>query len=445
MSARQIRRLPVLIVAFGALAALLSGCIGIKPGTYKLTQPAGIGAVNLRIAVCTLAFGAPPPGSEIPTVACGSPEKSGTGQMLATLMVPVGSTTPQSFNAVPGPGAGATTFTRNAELTAQMNATEFSPGTVGPPSGFELAGYSSGTVAESSAQEFTWTIEAGVGLPPGAGGGSYGGPFKATVIVGWRNVTPEFPASRPINCKEEPAETICGIPQPNGEATLGVSDLKVAAPPPTTVVPGAKVKLPFVLDFASSATELPKFKLALSSKLPQAELSLSSGTFTRGPTEAGTNRAPATTRTAIVQVPETAAFGGYELTFAATAAQGGAATAATTLSVKPKGNAKVSAPKRVKEKVAWSRGIPVKLIAPIAGTRFIAVLKGPRPSGGASLRLLRRVRTAKELGRIDLRMRIPRIQAEAFLDAGATLRLETKIQQPGTEKPKRAVSLLKLR
>jgi hypothetical protein len=266
------------------------------------------------------------------------------------------------------------------------------------------------------------------------------------VIVGSRAVTAEAPASRPINCKEtKPGETFCGVPSASGEATLGVSDLKVGTPAPVSVVPGAKVKVPFVLDFASSSAELPKFKLSVASTLPAAQLSLSNTTFTRGPSDPATRRAPPTTRTAIVQVPATAGFGRYELTFAATAAQGGAATAATTLSVRPKGNAKVSVPKRVKGKVAWSRGIPVKLISPIAGTRFLTVLKGPRPSGRGSLRLLRKVRTAKELGRIDLRLRIPRAQAEAFLETGATLRLEAKILQPGTEKPKRSVSTLKLR
>ena len=73
------------------------------------------------------------------------------------------------------------------------------------------------------------------------------------------------------------------------------------------------MKLPFVLDFASSAAELPKFKLAVTSTLPGAGLSLSGTTFTRGPTDPATNRAPATTRTAIVRVPATAAFGRYEL------------------------------------------------------------------------------------------------------------------------------------
>jgi hypothetical protein len=367
--------------------------------------------------------------------------------MLVTLLVPSGSTTPESFSAVPGPGAAATTITRNPELSAQMKSIELTPGgTVGPPAGFEVVGYTSGPVAETIGQEHIWTMETGVGLPPGVGGGSYGGPFKATAIVGWRTVSGGLPASRPIKCEgEEPPETFCGFASPTGEATLGISDLKVGAPPPINVVPGAKVKPSFILDFASSAAELPKFTLTAASTLPEAEISLSNSTFTRGPTEPGTNRAPATTRKAIVQVPANAPLGSYELALTATAAQGGAAGAATTLVVKPKGKAKVAVPKLVKTKLAFSRGIPVKLTAPIAGTRFLTRLRGPKPSGRGRVQLLRKVRRSTELGTTVLRLRVPRAKAEAFLAAGATLRVEATVTQPGTKRPIRLVRTLKLR
>src|SRR5262249_16766521 len=146
-----------------------------------------------------------------------------------------------------------------------------------------------------------------------------------------------FPASRPINCKEggsetEPeGETFCGVAEPNGEATLGVSDLKINPPSPTAVYPGTKSKVPFVLDFATSASHLPSFKLALASKLPGAEVSLSNSSFSRGPGDPATGRAPATTRNAIVEVPANARLGRYELALTATANQGGATGATTTL------------------------------------------------------------------------------------------------------------------
>ena len=281
-----------MVAAAAVLAILLSGCIGIKPGTYSLTQPAGIGAVNLRLTVCTLIVGEIAPESKVPPIRCGAPSEPGQGQMLATLVVPVGSVTPESLTVVPGSGAAPTTFTRNPGLTAAMKATEFSPGVVGPPPGFEVAGYSSGQVAEPGGQELNWTIEGVIGLPPGAGGGTFGGPLKATTIIGWRNVTPGLSASRPINCEEEePGTTICGGAQASGEATLGVSDLKIAPPARTTVVPGAKATLPFVLDFASSAAALPKFQLALSTSLPGAGVRLSNSTFSRAPSDPATGRA----------------------------------------------------------------------------------------------------------------------------------------------------------
>jgi hypothetical protein len=262
----------------------------------------------------------------------------------------------------------------------------------------------------------------------------------------WRNVKPELPASRPINCAEsEPGLTVCGGAQSSGEATLGVSDLKIAPPPPTVVVPGEKVKLPFVLDFASSAAELPKFKLAVSSNLPEAELSLSNSAFTRGPSGPPINRAPATTRKAIVQVPNDAPLGSYELAFTATAAQGGAVTAASSLVVKPKGTAKVTVPKHVKAKIAWGRGIPVRLSAPIANTGFRIVLSGPGPNGKGKVRLSRRFRKSAEFGTIDLRLRVPRPKAEAFLAAGTPLRVEATISVPGTSKQKRVVRGLRLK
>jgi hypothetical protein len=434
------------ITVSAVLAVLLSGCTGIKPGSFAPGQPAGIGAVNLRLTICTLTLGPPPPGSEIPTVACGAPEESGQGQMLLTLMLPVGSSTPESFNAVPGPGAGATTFVRSPELTAKMGATEFTPGSVGPPPGFEVTGYSSGPIAESTAQEFIWSIEPAIGLPPVAGGGSYGGPLKASVIMGWRKVAPEAPSSRPINCEEpEPGRTFCGAAEPNGEATVGVSDLKIRPPATTSVVPGAELKLPFVLDFASSAAVLPRFQLAATSTLPDLGLRLSNSSFSRGPSEPATNRAPATTRQAIVEVPADARLGSYEIALTATATQGGAASAATTLRVRPRGTANVTAPKRVKAGIAQGAGIPVKLIAPIAGTRFRIVLSGPGLSGKGKLRLLRKVRVAKAVGPIPIRLRISRSKAEAFLDAGSALRVEARINQPGTKRPKRLVRVLKLR
>jgi hypothetical protein len=258
-------------------------------------------------------------------------------------------------------------------------------------------------------------------------------------------VTPELPASRPIDCEEEGFTISCGLIEPEGEGTLGVSDLRIGPPPPERTFPGAKVKVPFAFDFASSAAQPPKFNLAVSSSLPNAELGLSNMTFTRAPTDPATNRAPATTRNALVTVPDTARGGRYELALTATADQGGAVTSAGTLVVRPKGRANVKVGRRVRARAAWARGIPVRLTAPIAGTRFLLVLKGPGPGGHGKLRLARRASTAKRLGTEVLRLRIPRSRAEDLRDAGAKLKLAAKVRQPGLKKPRRMSRVFSLR
>lgn len=434
------RRLPLLALAGLALVLAFSGCTAIKPGSVALTQPAGIGPLNLRLVLCTV----PAPSESAATTTCGPAPETVEGQMLLTLIVPIGTTVPATIVATPGPGATPTTFTRSQEV-----AQAFVAGGKPPGSGFEIAGYASGVIAETTGQAAEWALATELRPPVSADGGSSGLPFKSALRSGWREVKPGLPASRPVKClseaelkKEEPETPGAAICEfggaPGNEVTLGISDLRVRAPAPATVAPGAKVKLPFVLDFASSAAELPKFKLTVSSKLPGAELSVSSNSFSRGPSNPANNRAPATTRQAIVEIPATARLGTYELGLTATAAQGGAVTATTKLIVKPSGKAKVTVPKKVKASLSSSKGIPVTLVAPIAGTRFQVVLKGPK-------RLLTKTRVARESGPIDLRLRLGNPKAQALLAAGMKLTLEVKVNQPGTKRPLRMVRALKLR
>jgi hypothetical protein len=431
------RRLPIFALAGFALVLGLSGCTAIKPGSVALTQPAGIGPLSLRLSFCTTV-------PSEPTVVCGSEAEASSGQMLLALIVPVGSTVPATIVAVPSPGSSAATLTRSQEVAQAFNAVSENP----VPPGFEIVGYISGTVAEAAGQTSEWALAAELRQPTSADGGSYGLPVSAGVRSGWREVTPEQPASRPVKCITS-AEILPGPAAPGvawcesgtgaaNEVTLGISDLKVKSPPPTTVAPGARVKLPFVLDFASSATKLPKFKLTVGSNLPGTGLSVSNNSFSRGPSNQANNRAPATTRQVIVPVPRTARLGTYEVGLTATAAQGGAVRATAQLVVKPGGRAKVTVPKQVKASLASSKGIPVTLTSPIAGTRFKVVLKGPT-------RLREKTRVAKSAEQISLRFRLPGPKAQALLEAGERLTLEVKVNQPGTRKPLRLVRSLQLR
>lgn len=447
----RIRRLPILIVAVAALAVVLAGCSGIKPGSVSLSQPAGIGPVQLNATFCTLV-------AESETTVCGPP--GGTepvqAQHLLVLVIPVGTTAPPTIATTPSAGATPTSFTRNQQVAAAFAAAA-SPEKSLPPPGFELAGYISGEVTEAPTRPDEWALSAGLVLPPGAGGGSSGLPFKTAVLGGWREVTGSQPAARPVSCFSEktlieegelpPGTAFCTIVAETGnEPTLGVSDLKIKPPAKPTAVPGAKVKLPFVLDFATSAAQLPTFKLAASSKLPGAKVSVSTNSFSRGPSDPATNRAPATTRQAIVEVPATAKLGSYEVLFTATANQGGVVVATTTLSVKPNGQPQVKVPKKVGAIPALTHGIAVKLFSPIAGSRFVLTLKGLKSSGKGKVRLAKKVWTAKKAGSGTVRLRIsPGTASQAILAGGKTLALEAKVSVPGTAKPKKLTRALKLR
>lgn len=452
MSVRRAKAL-IVIFAFVALGVALSGCVAVKPGSYSLSQPTGIGPVALKATLCTAPFTLAEKAEELPPLSCGpvNEGEAGTAQLLLGLLVPAGTATPESVTTVSGPGAAPMTFTRSAEVTARMAETELKSGQVGAPAGFEIFGYISGVIAESAAQELDWSIETTLGAPLAADGGSSGAPLPVSLIIGWRNVTPEQPATRPVECALEGGKegegtnvTVCGTIEPAGEATLGVSDLKVQPPAETAAVPGQKVKLPFLLDFASSAAPPPSFALTVGTGLPGAGLSLSNATFER-PTDPTTHRAPPTTRKAIVQVPASARLGSYEVSLAATAAQGGVVSSSAVLRIAPKGSAKVKVPKKVKARIAYRRGIPVNLYAPIAATRFQLLLKGPRPHGRGRVKLRKQVVKARRVGSSKLRLRLPRRRVEALLATGKPLRLEAKARVPGTGKPQRIVRTLKLR
>jgi hypothetical protein len=72
----------------------------------------------------------------------------------------------------------------------------------------------------------------------------------------------------------------------------------------------------------------------------------------------------------------------------------------------------------------------------VAGTRFLAVVKGPNSNGRGKVRIAKKLSIAKALGTTILRIRIPGAKARAFLADGASLGLEIKVRQPGTKKSK---------
>ncbi|HET6997337.1 MAG TPA: hypothetical protein VFI03_02015 [Solirubrobacterales bacterium] len=432
-------RLPVLLVAAAAIALLLSGCVWLKGGSVALTQPGGIGGVNLRFSICTTVIT-----EEGKSTGCGSESTTTEGQFFVGLVVPVGTQAPEALTVTPGPGAGPLTLTRSPAVAPALSSNPLlaEAGTVVPPPGSEILGYASSVITEPAGQALEWAVSANLGLPPVADGGTYGGPLRVAVLPASREVTPERPASRAFSCSAEGDLTFCSATETVVE--LGTSDLKIGAPASTAVAPGTQVKVPFTFDFASSAAALPVFTLKATSTLPQAELRLSSASFSRAPSNATTKRAPATTRKVIVNVPPSARPGNYELVLTATAAQGGAATGVATLAVQPALRARLVAPRRVKASAASRQGIPVRVVMPVAGSKLDLRLLAQSPGGSGQTQLKKIARPAKAAGPLPLRLKLPPAKALALLAAEAKLTLKATISTPGL-KPRKLTRTLRLR
>jgi len=450
--------LKLLVFALAALV-LLTGCVTIKPGSATLTQPGGIGVAHVRAVLCT-------EGGE----ACGPPSKSSEQQLLLGLVVPVGSSVPTEFTATPIVGSAGLTFTRS-EQTGQALAANGANGAETPtlvPAGFELVGYLSSAYGEVAGQLLEWQVDIEAGLPAAADGGSYGGPLSAKLVLGSREVTPALVPTRPVACitgqefseefaaeeeriegkevpaKVDPAKAWCNAPLAENELTLGVSEMKLAPPQTAVATPGATAKLPFGLDFASTASPPPTFTLGATSTLSGAQLRMSNGVFGRAPSSTPPNRAPPTTRKAVVSVPKTALPGTYEVTMTATAAQGGAVSSTATLRIKPKGKLTVKVPKKIAARQASRRGIPVKVNTRTARTKVVARLLGPKPNGRGKRQLAKRRARSKEPGNLGVRLKLGKRFAEALAADRAKLRAEVKVFEP-KKKRRRFVRVVRLK
>jgi len=382
---------PVLaLVALAVLAASLSACAFYKEGSLQVTQPGGVGPVHVHFALCT------EPSSE----GCKPNEDEGQAQYLAIFAVPQGTVSPASFTAKPV-GAGAPiVYSRNDQVAQAYDqaATEFANGIkepsdepfVWPPAGSEGVGYISSVFTEEKGATREWAADADFGLPLGVGGGSFGGPFTFEMASGWRPVSDSAPADRPVHCfnpfEGEPDEEQDAFCAPNEEEPkkLGTSDLKIGAPAATPVFVGGKATLAFPFDFASTVSPPPGFTLAATSTLAKAKLKLSSPSFFPGTLDPTTHRAPADAPSVTVSVPKNAKPGSYEVTIAATTAQGGTVSQVAKLKVtKPK--LKLGGVKLNKAKGTATLAVKV----PSAGTLTVA--------GKGVVKAKKRAKKAKKL------------------------------------------------
>jgi len=317
--------LPLLAVVLVAVA--VSGCAIFKPGSLKVSQPAGIGSVVVHFELCTTGENS----------GCEMNESNGEGQQLLGFAVPIGASAPPTVTAVPKPGAQPMTYFRNEQVGAALaSEAKDESGKPWPPPGTQVVGYITSPIPEAEGPLQEWTVDAEFGLPPAADGGSSGAPFPVTIASGWRETGEGLPPSQPLDCTvgEKFPDTLLSQCYVNEGTTFGVSDLKIKPPKVrANAFPGGKGTVAFGFDFASSASGPPTFSLKGSTSVPGGSISMPQRTYAPGAVAGATFRAEAATRSVVVNVPNGTKPGVYEVTITATAAGGGAATALAKLKV----------------------------------------------------------------------------------------------------------------
>jgi hypothetical protein len=381
------RRFPkpvLLALAVAVLAFVFSACADFKDGSLTASQPGEVGPVRVHFELCTVAFSNP---------GCQPNDEGGQSQYMLALAVPQGSTAPATITAQPKGEGAPIVYTRNDEVAQRISEEEGTPENPWPPAGTEAVGYLSAVFNEEEGQLREWTVDTDFGLPSGADGGSYAGPFSAYVATGWRRVDSTYTADRPVDCSESTGEPSneqiadCGLQE---EVEVGTSDLKIK-PPTVSAKPGEQAVLQFGLDFASSAESQPSFQLATSSSLPQAGLSLDKLSFSPAAPNPETGRSEPGQAKVAVSVPATAQPGTYDVTLTATTTAGGKVAEVGKLEVtKPQAPPQPSAvPAKVKfGKVKWNLAkgtatLPVSVSgAGLLSVTGKGIAKVKRKSGG---------------------------------------------------------------
>lgn len=323
---RRSRKLALVVLAVAVLALVVSACAEFKDGSLSGAQPGGIGPVRVHFELCTATLSEP---------GCQPNGEGGQSQYLLGIAVPQGSIAPATITAQPVGEGAPIVYRRNDEVAQRISEEEGTSETPWPPAGSEGVGYLSAVFDEEEGQLREWTVDADFGLPSGADGASFAGPFNPYVATGWRRVDSTYTADRPIKCSEstgEPSnETIssCSLQE---EVEIGTSDLKIKAPTASTT-PGGHATLQFGLNFASTASSQPSFNLAATSSLPQAGLNLASSSFSPAAPDPETHRSALSLENVIVNVPATAQPGTYDVTLTATTGGGGAVSQVGKLEV----------------------------------------------------------------------------------------------------------------
>lgn len=412
MSRLRRPKLVLAAAAFAVLAIALSACATYKPESLKVSQPAGIGPVRIHFELCT----------EPSIGGCAANEDEGQSQYMLMFAVPQGTVPPPTITATPVGGGTPIVYSRNDQV-AQAYDEAIASFTEAieqpfewPPAGSVGVGYISAVFNEEKGAVREWVAEADFGLPVGAGGGPYGGPFTFEMGTGWRAVSGSAPADRPVDCyvptegeADEERDAFCTSNEEE-PIKLGTSDLKVGAPAPTAAFVGGTASIVFPLAFASTASPLPGFALSATSTLPQAKLALSNPAFAPGAPDPTTHLSAADSRGVTVSVPSNAQPGTYAVTVTAATPQGGSVSQVATLQVtKPK--LKLGGVKLNKAKGTAILTVSV----PSAGTLTVA--------GKGVVKAKKQANTAKKL-KISIK---PKGKAKAQLEELGKARVKAKL------------------
>ena len=419
---RPLLRPAALLVALVALPLTLSACAEIDQASITVAQTGGVGPVRVHFRLCTVHEGFPSGEYEL----CAPADHEGQGQQILAYAVPKGSSVPATITPTPGPGAPAIVFSRNqevAERIAEQGAESEPPW---PPAGDEVVGYLSNVIDEHEGDNFEWSVDADFGLPNPADGKAFAEPYEAGLGEGWREVSEEKPADRPINCEEfvftPPTPQFYGSCSFLRETfPIPVSDLKIAPGAPVEAFAGDTVPVQFGLELGSTAASPPSFVISGTSTVPQATVTSTEPSLAPPDLDPNTHRSAPIASTLKVATPAKAKAGTYRVTLTASPPAGGKVSATTSLTLKKlaikvgkvhfkpaKGTATVS----VKVSTAGTLHLSGKGLATIQR----------KPKGAKTLKLTIRAKgaakkTLREVGKVGLK---PQIAFRAPLGASVS-------------------------
>lgn len=312
----------------------LSACAEIDQQSITVMQPGGVGAVRVHFRLCTVHEGFPSGEYEL----CAAADHKGQGQQILAYAVPKGSSVPATITPTPGPGAPAIVFSRNQEVAERIAEEGAENEPPWPPAGDEVVGYLSNVIEEHEGDNFEWSVDADFGLPTPADGKAFAEPYEVGIGEGWREVSEEKPANRPINCEEEifapPEVHFYGSCGPLQEIfSLKVSDLKVVPGVPVEAFAGDHVPVRFGLELGSTAASPPSFLISGTSTVPQATVMSTEPSLAPPDLDPKTNRSAPITSTLKVATPAKAKPGTYQVTLTASPPAGGKVSATASLTL----------------------------------------------------------------------------------------------------------------